>query len=122
MVDAKAAAYPREEAVDGSDEGQDGEHVAQNLACDDEAEHGALGKGVQSVHRRVHLFLAPVDDDASARHGLLQLWGTDLADRDRRRNTHDRGGDQILSWNAHADVSAQDGARDGRESLNGFKH
>src|SRR6266702_190281 len=119
VVDPEAVPDPGEQTVDGSDEGQEREHVAENLACDDETEDGTLGKGVQCVHGCVLGVLARVNDNSPTCHRLLQFWHADLADGDRCRNTHDRGSDKVLSWDTQAYVSAQDGARDGRESLNG---
>ena len=118
-MDAKAATYPGEQTVDSRDEGQDGEHVAENLACNDETEHRALGKGVQCVHGRVLAILATVNDHSSTRHGLLQLRHPKLTDRHRRRNTHHRGSDKILSRDTQAYISAQNRASDSGEALSG---
>lgn len=120
MVDAEAAANPGEQAVDSGDEGQDGKHVAEDLAGNDETEKGTLGKGMQCIHRLVRIVVATVNDYASTCHGLLHLWDTDLADGHRSWNTHDRGGDKVLSWDAQAYISAQNGAGDSGESLNGL--
>src|SRR6266702_766567 len=111
VMDPEAAADPGEQTIDGPDEGQEREHVAENLACDDETEDGTFGKRVQCVHGCVLGVLATVNDDSPTCHGLLQFWHADLADR--RRNTHDRGSDKVLSWDTQAYVSAQDGASDG---------
>ena len=119
LVDAEAAADPGEQTVDGCDEGQDSEHVAEDLACNDETEQGALGKGVQCVHGCVLLVLATINDDSSTRYRLLQLWYAELADRHRRGYTHHRCSNKVLSGDTKADISAQNGAGDGGESLNG---
>src|SRR6266702_2674797 len=119
VVDPEAAADPGEQTVDSPDEGQEREHVAENLAGDEESENGTFGKGVQCVHGCVLGALATVNDNSPTRHGLLQFWHADLADGGRRGNTHDRGSDKVLSWDAQAYVSAQDGASDGGESLKG---
>src|SRR6266702_1444860 len=119
VVDPEAAPDPGEQTVDGPDEGQERGHITENLASDDETENSTLGKGVQCVHGCVLGVLATVNDNSPTHHGLLQLWHTDLADGNRRRNTHDRGSDKVLSRDTQAYVSAQDRAGDGRESLNG---
>src|SRR6266702_557226 len=119
VVDPEAATDPGEQTVDGPDEGQEREHVAENLACNDETQDGTLGTGMQCVHGCVLGVLATVNDDSPTRHGLLQFWHADLADGDRRRNTHDRGSDKVRSRDTHAYVSVQDGASDGGESLKG---
>ena len=119
VVDPEAATDPGEQTVDGPDEGQEREHVAENLACDDETEDGTLGKGVQCVHGRV-LRVLPRSTTTLPRVTGSSNWHADLTDGNRCRNTHDRGGDKVLSWDTQAYVSAQDGAGDGGESLNGL--
>ena len=49
-MDAEATADPCEQTVDGYDEGQDGNPVAENLACNYEAGHGSLGKAASACN------------------------------------------------------------------------
>ena len=46
MVDSEPATDPGEQAVDCGNERQNSEHVAEDLAGNDETEHGALGESV----------------------------------------------------------------------------
>lgn len=46
MVDAEPATDPGEKAVDCGDKGQNGEHIAENLASDNETEQGAFGESM----------------------------------------------------------------------------
>ena len=50
LVDAEATADPCEQTVDGYDEGQDGNPVAENLACNYEAGHGSLNKAASACN------------------------------------------------------------------------
>ncbi len=73
VVDPEAAPDPGEQTVDGPDEGQEREHVAENLACNDETEDGTFGKGVQCVHGCVLGVLPTVNDDSHASRAPLTL-------------------------------------------------
>lgn len=44
MVDAEPATDPSEQAVDGGNERQNSENIAEDLASNDETEQGALGE------------------------------------------------------------------------------
>jgi hypothetical protein len=45
-VDTEPATDPREQAVDRRHERQNGEHIAEDLAGNDETENGALREGM----------------------------------------------------------------------------
>ena len=119
LVNTEAVADPGEQAIDSPDECQDCNHIAENLPSNIETKKGTLAKGLQCVHGRVLGIIAKINNNSSTRHRLLQLWYADLAYRHRRRNTHHRGGNKVLSWDTQAYVQAQESTSDRGEPLNG---
>ena len=65
------------------------------------------------------LAVTTVNDDATTSDGLLELRHANLADRDTRRNTHDRCSDQVLWRDTETDVCGQHGTGDRRETYAG---
>ena len=88
LVNTEATANPGEQAIDGPNECQNGDHIAKNLPANVETKRGTLAKGLQCVHWRILGIVAKINNNSSTRHGFLQLWYADLAYRHRRRNAH----------------------------------
>lgn len=116
-VDAETTADPGKEAVDEGDEGEDCEHVAQDLAGDLDTEDGALREGVERVGGAVDgVEVTTVDNDAAASDGLVRLGVAHLGDGDRGGDGHHGCGDQVDGGDTEVDVCAQYGTGDGRET------
>ena len=117
MVDAEPATDPGEKAVECGDKGQNSEHIAENLASNDETEQGAFGESMQRIHGSIlDVLLATVDYDTTSGQGLIQFRNPDLADCNGSRNAHHGSRDKILGRNSQADVCAHDGTGNSGES------
>ena len=107
LVDCETLSDPGEQAVNGGDKGQYSQEVGEDETGNDEAEDSALGEGMEGVRRGIDAVLTPVHNDAAAGDGLLGLWEPHFRNSDRGRDTHHRGGNQVLRGNAKTDVREQ---------------
>ena len=73
VVNGEALSDPREQTINGGNEGQNGQNVGEDEACNNETKDGTLREGVEGVGRRIGSVFAPVNDDAATGHRLLGL-------------------------------------------------
>ncbi|KAI3480758.1 hypothetical protein L1887_57024 [Cichorium endivia] len=114
VVDGPEVANVPEQAVDGVEERDDAEHVAEDESSDANTEPGTVGEGVQRVDG-VGL-LVELDVDRAGSHRGLGLGHDHLGGSDRGRDGHDGGGDEVSGRDAHLDVSKENRTGDGGET------
>lgn len=78
---------------------------SQNLTGYNHTENSTKTEGMKGIGGAVFAILVTtVHNDLTTRDGLLSLWDAHLANRDGRRNRHDRGRNKILSGDTKSDV------------------
>jgi hypothetical protein len=114
VVDVKVTSPPSHQTVDEADGGKDTEDGGDDAASDLQTEPGAVGEGVQGILSLVLVIVG--NDDASGRQGLFGLGVSKLGHGKGSRDRHDARRDENLGVQAKANVTDQDGPRDGSET------
>lgn len=114
VVDGPEVTDVGQETVDGVQQRDNAEHVAEDERSDADTEPGTVGEGVQGVDS-IRLFV-DLNVDRTGSDGGLGLGDDHLGGSDGGGDRHDGSGDEVGGRNTHLDIGEEDGTGNGGET------